>query len=161
MHAYCLFCETRKCRSIARVIERDYHIRCISPRVIQRKWVSGQCLEECHDWLPGYVFLYSETAIVPNFRISGILRWLGRDELKNQDLAFAEALYRVDGVMGTIRLAQVGDRCVISDPVWAGMRGVITKIDRGRRRCCVEFEFAGDMRSVWLGYDMVRPEDGA
>ena len=159
MHSYCLFCETRKCASIADIIERDYHITCISPKVIQRKWVKGQCVEEKHDWLQGYIFLYSEESIRPWFNISGILRWLGRDELQGNDRAFAEMLYKVGGVMGTIQLAQEGDRCTIDDPAWAGMNGTIIKIDRGRKRCCVEFEFAGTKRNVWLGYDMVKPVD--
>ena len=161
MHAYCLFCETAKCGFIALLIEQQYGFRCLSPKIIQRKWIKGVCREECHSWLPGYVFVYAEEPIVPNFEIPGILRWLGRDELQGEDLAFAKMLYSRDGIMGTIHLAEVGDRCVIDDSAWEGIVGTITKIDRGRKRCCVAFEFDGVQRTVWLGYEMVKKAETA
>ena len=155
MHAYCLFCETTKCDLIARLIEQQNDCRCLSPKIIQRKWVKGTCYEERHNWLPGYIFVYADEPIIQNFAIPGILRWLGRDELQGEDFAFAQMLYNRDGVMGTIHLAEVGDRCVIDDPAWKNITGTITKIDRGRKRCCVMFEFDGVHRLVWLGYEMV------
>ena len=163
MYAYCLFCETQKCERIAQIIQSVYGIRCIFPRIIQRKWVKGQCLEEPHQWLPGYIFLYSEEPIVPYFPVAGIIRWLERSELKGRDYAFAETLYRQNGVMGTVRLAEVGDRCKIADPVWENMSGTIIKLDRSRKRCCIVFEFDKTKRSVWVGYELIRPdtaEDG-
>ena len=155
MHAYCLFCETQKCAVIALQIRQRYGVRCISPRIIQRKWVKGVCTEEQHDWLPGYIFLYSDEPLTPFYGISGVIRWLGGGELANEDLAYAEMILRSDGILGTVHLAEVGDRCVIDDPRWAGMNGTVTKIDRGRRRCCVEFLFDRVRRSVWVGYDLV------
>ncbi|MBR3741861.1 MAG: hypothetical protein IKN04_15650 [Clostridia bacterium] len=160
MYSYCLFCETQKCERIAHIIQHVYGIRCISPRIIQRKWVKGQCLEEPHPWLPGYIFLYAEEPIVPSFCVTGIIRWLEHSELTGRDRLFAETLYRQDGVMGTVRLAQVGDRCQVDDPVWKSIHGSIVKIDRSRKRCCLEFEFAKTKRTVWVGYDMVKPEKG-
>ena len=158
MYAYCLFCETQKCEMIAQVIQSVYSIRCISPRILQRKWVKGECLEVSHPWLPGYIFLYTEEPIIPNFPIPGILRWLERSALKGQDFAFAETLYQQNGVMGSVRLAQVGDRCRIADPVWENMRGVIVKVDRARKRCCLEVEFDQKKLTVWVGYNLVEPE---
>ncbi len=156
MHAYCLFCETQKCRTIARIIENRYRVRCISPQIIQRKWVKGQCLEESHDWLPGYVFIYSEEPLIPVYKIDGVIRWLENSELKDRDYDFAETLYRQEGVMGIARLAEVGDRCELDDPVWKSIQGTVVKMDRSRKRCCVEFEFAKTKRSVWVGYELVK-----
>lgn len=158
MHAYCLFCETRKCREIAGQIEKRMGHRCFAPQIIQRKWVKGAMLEDRHDWLPGYVFVYTEEKVLPRFRIDGVLRCLGNDELSGADLQFAEMLYRKDGIIGTIRLAEVGDRCKVADPAWEGLSGTIRKMDRGRKRCCVEFEFDGVKREVWVGYEMVEAE---
>ena len=159
MHAYCLFCETQRCLLIARQIEQKYGVQCIYPQIVQRKWVKGQCLEERHYWLPGYLFLYSEDELWPNeFRLNGVIRWLGRDELKGQDLSFAETLLKQNGIMGTIRLVEVGDRCHVADPIWENLSGVVTKIDRGRKRCQGEFTFATIRRSVWVGYDLVKAE---
>ena len=156
VHAYCLFCETQRCAAIAERIERKYGITCISPRVIQRKWVKGQCVEQAHGWLPGYIFCYSETPMRPYFDIPGIIRWLGRDEMKGRDFDFAMVLWRCGGVMGAVDLAEIGDVCVVDDPLWIGMKGRVVKLDRGRRRCCIEFEFDSVTRRVWLGYELVR-----
>ena len=160
MHTYCLFCETQKCDAIAHIIQKTYGIRSIYPIIVQRKWVKGKCLEERHDWLPGYVFLYSEGKINPDFRIGGVIRWLEYTELQGSDYDFAMTLYQQNGVMGTIRLAEVGDRCEVSDPNWEGIHGTVTKVDRSRKRCCVEFQFANIQRSVWVGYDLVKRSEG-
>ena len=161
MHAYCLFCETRRCRDIALTIERDCGYRSFSPQIIQRKWVQGVAREERHDWLPGYIFVYTEEPIWPRFKVKGVIRCLENDELTGKNLEFAEMLYRRDGIMGTVKLAQVGERCRIADPAWEGMRGTVVKLDRGRKRCCVEFEFDGVQRNVWVGYEMVEAEASA
>ena len=158
MHAYCLFCETQKCAFIAQLIEDRYGIRCISPRIIQRKWVKGFCEEKQHSWLPGYIFLYAEDAVA-EFKMPGVIRWLGNGELQDKDLAFALMLYERNGVMGIIRLAEVGDRCVVNEPLWQRMEGRVIKIDRGRKRCCVEFSFDNAQMSAWVGYELVQPAD--
>ena len=156
LYMYCLFCETQKCTIVALTIERKYGIQAISPEIIQRKWVKGVCEEKRHNWLPGYVFLYSETPLTHRFVIPGIIRWLGKGELQYEDEAFARMIYEKGGVLGTLKLADIGDRCVIDDPLWAKMEGIVTKIDRGRKRCRVEFIFDNLRRSVWLGYEMIR-----
>ncbi len=156
MYSYCLFCETQKCKIIANIIEHKYGIRCISPEIIQRKWTKGVCEELRHPWLPGYVFLYSEVPVTDPIKVSGIIRKLGDGELQNEDLAFANMLYEHDGVMGTIQLVEEGQHCTVNDPLWKQMEGKVIKIDRGRKRCCVEFIFDDIRRTVWLGYDLIR-----
>lgn len=159
MHTYCLFCETNRCSAIADLISRNFNCHCISPKIIQRKWVEGVPTEESHDWLPGYIFLYSEEKINPYFPISGIIRWLGNGELIGNDLQFAEILYQRDGIIGNIVVAQEEDLCVIADSSWRDMQGRIIKMDRGRKRCCVEFEFDGIVRTIWVGYEMVEKDN--
>ena len=159
MHAYCLFCETQRCRDIAAILKNKYGLRCFSPQIIQRKWVRGVALDESHDWLPGYIFVYTEEPANMYFpQVKGIIRCLGKDELAGQDRRFADMLYQKNGVMNTVKLVQIGDRCRVADPSWEKVRGTVVKLDRGRKRCCVEFEFDGIRRSVWVGYDMVDPE---
>ena len=58
--------------------------------------------------------------------------------------------------MGTIHLAEVGQYCTVDDPLWQRMEGKIIKIDRGRKRCCVEFTFDDTRRTVWLGYELIQ-----
>ena len=158
MHVYCLFCETQRCRQIAAIITNDYGYRCIYPRIVQRKWVKGVPTEVCHDWLPGYLFLYSGQPIQSRMNISGIIRFLGNGELKGQDLAFAEMIYRRNGIMGNVSLLQEGNRCSVTDPAWEDIHGKVVKMDFGRKRCCIEFEFDGIRRTIWVGYEMIRPD---
>ena len=159
MHAYCLYCERQRCGQIAQLMELHPGIRCISPAIIQRKWVGKKCLEERHDWLPNYLFLYAEEPLREKIRVDGVFRWLGNGELEGSDLAFARMIYEKNGVLGTIRLAEEGDRCVINDPLWKDAEGRILKIDRGRKRCCVEINFDHIPRTVWLGYDLIQVKD--
>ena len=161
MAAYCLFCETQKCGLVALELEQILGVKCISPGILQRKWVKGVCAEVRHSWLPGYVFLYSPAPLTQRIRLPGLIRWLGDGELSGEDAAFAEMLYRQDGVLGTVRLIEEGERCAIADPLWEGMSGTVVRIDRGRKRCCVEFVFDGQRRSVWLGYDLLKPAQDA
>ena len=74
MPAYCLFCETQKCAIIAQVIERCWNIYCISPEIVQRKWVRGSAQEVRQALLPGYIFLYPEETMTDPIRIPGIIR---------------------------------------------------------------------------------------
>lgn len=57
--------------------------------------------------------------------------------------------------MGTVSLLQEGDRCKVEDPAWSEIRGEVIKIDFGRKRCCIEFDFDGIARTVWVGYEMI------
>ena len=158
MYAYCLFCETQRCKTIAEYINKTHEYQCLYPQIIQRKWVKGIPAEENHDWLPGYLFLYSEQKIRPRFDISGIIRCLGNGELTGQDLRFAEMIYRKNGIIGCVSLVQEGDRCRILDPAWQEITGKVIKMDRGRRRCCIEYEFDGTVRTIWAGYDILKQE---
>ena len=155
MPAYCLFCETQKCRTIVRLIERYWGIPCVSPEIIQRKWVKGIVREVRHSMLPGYIFLYPEKPLEKLIRIPGIIRTLGNGELQNEDLAFATMMREQNGVIGVISLTEIGEHCIITDSIWEEMEGKVIKMDRGRKRCCVEFAFDSVRRTIWLGYDLV------
>ena len=155
MYCYCLFCETQRCRKIAQLIEQTTGIRTISPIILQREWKGKEYHEVPRNWLPGYIFLYSDKPIIPYFKFQGIIRWVGKDTLEGADLAFAKTLYDQGGIMGAIRLAAEGDRCIIHDPIWEKMHGTIVKLDRSRKRCCIEFEFDQQKRIVWIGYDLI------
>lgn len=159
MHAYCLFCETQRCKIIAEYINRNTVFRCVLPQIIQRKWIKGIPEEESHDWLPGYLFLYTEEPVRAFFNISGIIRCLGNKELTGNDLQFAEMLYQRNGILGGVSLIQEGNRCRISDPAWENLQGRIIKMDHGRKRCCVEYRFDGITRTIWVGYEIVQPEE--
>ena len=160
MPAYCLFCETQKCATIAQLVKRCWGIPCIFPENVQRKWVKGTPQEVRHSMLPGYIFLYPEEPLERLIRIPGIIRTLGNGELRDEDLAFATMLKEHSGIIGTVHLVEIGERCTITDPLWQKAEGKVIKIDRGRKRCCVEFTFDDVRRTVWLGYDLIEPTAG-
>ena len=155
MFAFCLFCETQRCNKIAEYISKNYGYICISPQIIQRKWIKGVPREVIHYSLPGYIFLYTEEAKLPRFGIDGIIRLLGNNPLYGQDLAFAEMLYKRNGIIGIIPLIEEGERCRINDPAWEDIHGIVIKMDRGRKRCCVEYEFDNVKRTIWVGYEVI------
>ena len=158
MYAYCLFCETRRCGTVAEYIKRVYGYDCFYPLIIQRKWIKGIPTEEKHDWLPGYLFVFTDVRIIPRFDISGIIRCLGNKELNGQDLNFAEMVYQNKGLMGSVLLIKEGDHCRVNDPAWTEIDSRVIKMDRGRKRCCIEFSFDGVLRTVWVGYEMLNTE---
>ncbi len=158
VYAYCFFCETQRCKVIAELIRKNYGYICFAPQIIQRKWIKSVPTEEVHDWLPGYVFVYALEKISPHFAIDGIIRCLGNEELHGQDLEFAEMLYQKNGLIGSVPLVQEGERCVVADPSWQGMHGTVVKIDRGRKRCCIQFEFDRIARTIWVGYNLINSE---
>ena len=96
--------------------------------------------------------------IQKKLNIGGIIRRLGNGELEGHDLAFAEMVYRRRGIMGTVSLLQEGDRCKVADPAWEDIHGKVVKMDFGRKRCSIEFEFDGIRRTIWVGYELIRPD---
>lgn len=165
VYAYCLFCDTLRCRTIATELSRIPGCICICPQIIQYKWVQGRPTEEIHDWLPGYLFLYTEEETdlyLIRQKVSGIIRYLGEAEthfqLNGEDLRFATMLRENGGVLGKVTLAEIGDRVHVKDPVWENLHGTVVKLDRHRKRCCVSFPFDGKERNVWVGYEMVERE---
>ncbi len=158
MFAYCFFCETQRCKLIAELIQKNYGYTCFAPQIIQRKWVKGVPTEQTHDWLPGYIFVFSSEKINPRIVIDGIIRCLGNEELSGQDLDFAEMLYQKGGIIGSVPLVQEGECCLLSDPSWTGMHGKVIKLDHGRKRCCIQFEFDGITRTIWVGYELAKSD---
>ena len=161
MVCYCIFCVTQKTSQILEELSSGNIIpglTVLQPKIVQRKWIRKNATEEIHDYLPGYLFLYTKEQIQPRFDISGIIRCLGNSELNGQDLAFAEMIYQKKGVMGIISLMCDGERCRINDPAWEQIHGKVIRMDKGRKRCCIEFEFDGIKRSIWAGYEIVLTE---
>ena len=154
MYAYCLFCETQRCKNIADYISVNYGYLCLSPQIIQRKWVKGVPVEEKHDWLPGYLFLFLNEQRQIHFDVNGIIRYLSNGYLSGKDLQFAEMIYQIKGIMGDVIISYKEDRFIISDPTWEKLNGKITRLDRERKRCCISYEFDGTVRTVWVGYEI-------
>lgn len=164
MNAYCIFCNTTDRGRIAEIIARNYGYRVITPKIVQRKWVGKTPLEVVHDFLPGYIFIYSEEPIedfIKLLRIDGVFRVLGERESGNRlggsDLGFAEMLLNCGGTIGILKTYREGDRVKLAQGALGGIEGEIIKLDR-RGRAQVQYAFDGATYKVWVGYEMI--DDG-
>ncbi len=166
MYSYCFFCSTVKCALVAAAIRQKFGYVAFYPKIVQRKWIKGTCHEEIRDYLPGYVFVYSEEPIT-EFReiriMEGVVRCLGqRDEdyrLQGDDRKFAEMLYAHDGTIGIMKTYREGDRVKLSQEMMGGFEGEIIKLDRRKGRALLQYSFDGNSYKVWVGYEMI--EDGS
>lgn len=163
MHIYCLFCQTQKTSHIADIIERTQNVHCISPKITQRCWVKGKEEHRIHEYLPGYLFLYSEEPIEfyrEIMRIDGVFRRLGSSddgyELSGSDRVFAEILYDMEGCLGILKAVEEGDRVQIASELYHGFTGEITRLDRRKGRAQIEYDFDGQIQKVWVGLDIIK-----
>ncbi len=161
MFIYCLFYNQAKCSKLMSLVKGVYGCSVIIPRILQRKWVGGQALEELHDFLPGYMFLYADHAIETPERLAGfdgVYRMLGTCQggwqLFGSDRAFAEMLYRNEGTIGFMKVWRDNGWLKPIGGLYGGFGSEIVKIDR-RQRALVHFFFDGRPLSVWVGYDVV------
>ncbi|MBQ6370615.1 MAG: hypothetical protein IJJ21_03425 [Firmicutes bacterium] len=165
-YIYCIYCDTMKTDTIARLIEEVLQVRCISPKIVQRYWKKGECTHRVHDYLPGYLFMYAEEP-VPSvrdvLRFPGVHRVLGEQEdghvLSGADLAFARMLSDMDGTLGIMKALQEGDKVHLADGLYHGFSGEILKLDRRKGRAQIRFTFDGSIQNVWVGYDLIKPDE--
>ena len=162
MYAYCLFCETQKCKYVASSLEQRGVLKSFSPQIIRRHRIKGKNIDAMYDLLPGYVFMYSETEILENTLftgINGVIRKLGSQEngfaLTDGDYDFAMNLYRKNGVVGQVTIFQVGDDVKLDDPLFNNCEGKITKIDYRKQRARVEYHFGGMDCFTWVACDLI------
>ena len=170
MHIYCVFCQTQKAAKVARfleVVQKDIcRTRCISPKIVQRCWVRGKEELREHNYLPGYLFLYTEKPVsrFDQLRsVEGVLRILGRQEdgyeLKGSDRSFAQMIYDMGGTIGILKTVQVGDQVRLDADLYSGFTGEVIKLDRRKGRAKIRFEFDGNIQTSWVGYEMIRKPD--
>lgn len=168
MNSYCLFCHSSKCASIALLLPQRMACRAIYPRFVQRKWVRGSCREEVRDYLPGYVFVYTDEPIPSPGALrsmDGVLRLLGREEngyrLDGEDERFSRMLYANDGVIGILRAREVGDRIRLAADSLPGYEGDVIKVDRRKGRAQILIRFDDKEVKLWVGFDLIGDAPGA
>ena len=163
MYAYCMFCQTQRCRIIAKLMEIRGADRAFSPQIIRKQRKQGVNVEKRFDLVPGYVFVYSRERLTDYrmfFGMDGVIRRVGRREdgyeLEGEDLDFAMKLLEKDGVVGAMQVCKVGDRVMLEDPLFAGCRGRVTAIDYRKERAKVEFVFDEHSMTSWVSLDLVK-----
>jgi transcription antitermination factor NusG len=165
--AYCLQCQTQRCRIIAELLEKKGALRAFSPKIISRQRKRGKLEDQAYDLLPGYVFVYTEQQL-ENFdlfsRIDGIIRRLDPENatggLTGADFDFAMNLYRKNGIVGTVTVFKEGDTVRIDDPLFHDYNGTIIYIDHRKQRAKLQFHFDGKDRMVWVACDILYKNEG-
>lgn len=165
MYAYCLFCQTQRCKVIARLMEIRGVDRAFSPQIIRRQRKKGENREVRYDLLPGYVFIYNEERLTDDrifFGMDGVIRRVGRTqegyELAGHDLDFAMKLLEKDGLVGAMKVCRIGEEVTLEDPLFNGCKGKVTRIDYRKERARVDFVFDGMACHTWISLDAVRKE---
>ncbi len=162
MISYCLFCHTAKCDAVAALLPQLLECSAVSPKIVQRKWTKGQCAEESRDYLPGYVFLYTD-APLPDYgvlwSVDGVLRLLGRAEdgyrLTGEDERFAGMIRANNGVIGILKAYEVGDRIQLTADSLPGYTGEIVKVDRRKGRAQILIRFDDKEIKLWAGFELI------
>lgn len=162
MHYYCLHCQTQKNRQISEMLKKIAGVDTIRPQITQRRWIKGRQELVLHEYLPGYLFIYSEEPLDSFYeinRINGVFRILGLKEngyeLTGSDLAFAQMLHNMDGVIGIMRAYQEGEIVKLDNSLFGGFEGRIVRLDRRKGRAQIEFDFDESTQRVWVGYEMI------
>ena len=152
MYTYCIYCQTIRCNQIASCLQgEEFILDAIYPKIIQRQRKKKKNHEIESDFLPGYIFLYSERDLIDSIiEISkkyGVIRLLGNSDnnyaLIGEDYLFAINLYKQNGVIGDVSLKKTHDKLMIYDPMFVQMNAEVSKIDYKKGRAKIEFDFAG------------------
>ena len=164
MNAYCIFCNALKREEIALIVKQRLNVEVLAPKIIQRKWVKGKATEVVHDYLSGYVFMYSEARIQDFsqlFRVEGLYRILGEKSkgycLDHTDRDFAEMLWACDGIIGVMKACKSGDRVRLVQGALGKVDGEIVRLDR-RGRALIRFNFDGSPMQSWVAVEMIEDE---
>lgn len=160
----CVFCRTGQEHRIAGDIERTWPNLCAHAVVyLKRRTTKGVVRLERAILMPGYVFFRAPRSLVPTRPYpDGVLKVLctdaGRWQLLDRDEAFAQWLFKNDGVIGMSKARRVGDRVQIQSGPLKDLEGMITRVDRRNRSGQVALNVAGREIRVWLGFELL-PEE--
>jgi len=165
VYAYCIFCRTQRCKMIARLLEIKGVQKAFSPQILQKHRYKGENKVEMRDLLPGYVFFFHPQPLTDYtilLGIDGVIRRIGRaDELyqlQGPDRAFALSLLDKQGQVGLMRTVEVGEVVQLEDPLFASVKGRVTKLDRRKERARVDFVFNGSPCYTWVALEAVKTE---
>lgn len=163
MFAYCLYCQTQKCKKISAWLEQKPEVNtAFSPRILKRQRKLGRNIDIEFDLLPGYVFVYTDHPL-SNITVlrnnSGVIRVLGNSEnlwmLTNGDFEFAMNLYKKDGKIPQLSIIKTGETVILKDPIFNSTKGQVTKIDFKQQRARIDYEFAGAHCFTWVAMELL------
>ena len=162
MYAYCIYCKTGSEKNVAESLSAmdETYISIAPTRILQEKR-KGKWQQKDKILFPGYVFLYSEEQIEPEQikRTPGLYKILNYDaefkELQGSDYEYSMWIYKHQGCIETLKVLTIGRTVKVIDGPLSDGFGTIVKLDKHKRRVWVEFEFAGQLRTVTLSAECI------
>jgi hypothetical protein len=145
-------------------INRLYHaagIKAIAPVRIIKERNRGVVNQVRKPLLPGYVLIYSNECLQPSLMrsVDALLKLLsypgGEYELKGEDLAYADFVYRNQGVIGISTILCEGKEAkVLSGPL-EDCKGTIVRLDKRKQRVWMRMRFDGVEREISLSANIL------
>lgn len=163
----CVFCRTGHEKRVARQIEAKELGRAVFPQKVKPFRVKGIWEDRTEVMLPGYLFVYSEEPYPMRelYTLEGVIRVLtyqGEDRegwLTGSDRAFAEWILKKDGLIGKLAAVKEGSFVHVKDEGLRQFRGQVVEINKGRHTAHVVLDLLGMKKSLWLGYELLEPEE--
>lgn len=167
LSAYCIQCLTGREEKTAYLIEQAYpQITAYAVRQHKHQSTGGVKTIVTKILLPGYIFLYTRGEVpfrrlLSMQEVSWFLSYGGKDDyqLCGADLQFATWVMRHEGLFQCSRAVQVGSELkVISGPLVDSI-GTVSKVDRHNRNVCLDINFDGSVRRIWLPFQWTDAQD--
>ena len=112
---------------------------------------------------PGYIFCetdHPDKLIMYLKHVVGMTRLLGIDgeivPLTDTETEFLKKLGGKDHVVDVSEGIKEGSRIICSDGPLMGLESTIVKVDRHKRKACIEMEFLGQSRVIELGLEVIK-----
>lgn len=159
----CLFCKSGYERLVVECINETCPAVAIFPKKVKRLLKQGEWLECSVPLMPGYIFVYANEDVTyaqlrSKSRVLKVLRYAEdiTGELQGDDRAFADWIWRSDGMIGCLEAVKIGDWVEITDPMLQQLHGRVVKMDRRKQMVKLELDVLGSARSIWLNYELVQ-----
>ena len=159
---YCVFCRAGSEENTASLINSRLGCRAIVPRVIRDECHSGIWEKKVRVMLPGYIFVYSDTAVSLDGVGEGggmlkLLRYGENDnELRGNDLEFAEWIYDNDGTIGLSTAVKEGSKIRVVGGPLLNYSGSIVEVKRQKRLAKVSITIGDTVRDVWMSFEWLQ-----
>lgn len=164
--AVCIFCRPGNESLLAQTIRDQLDQTVLVPIRMQEEVHHGKYLQVQKPLLPGYIFAYMNSIdlVTPIQALPLTRKVLSYEEgnyvLVGNDRAFADWLYRYDGVIGVSRAMLVNGKVDIIDGPMKDYEGIIKKIDKQKHRALIEINVGGTISKTWLSFAWMEMKDG-
>lgn len=160
--AYCLFCWTGREGHVVSELTECSGVRALFPQRIKTERRNGRWFPVRKPLLPGYVFLYASSHVEFSRirRLSHVVRVLQYEgdetALRGADLAFADLVWKHEGVLGVSKVLKEGDRVQIVEGPLKDLGGIIIQLDSHKRIARLELDLVGSTQRIWLSFDYLQ-----